>query len=229
MKAQRLRFRYRVTDAAVELRPREILEAWSEAAKAAGLDVSYSAGKRPSPQISLAAPLPQGATSDWELVDLHLNTATNPASALVVVADKLPPGIEAVAIQDVGVGAPSLQSLVRWAEYNVDVAAEGLDEGEVRQKIDCLLAQATIPAEYRRETKSRKYDLRCLILKLALAGRADEGSLSLSMTLRAEQENSGRADQVVLALGLPKPVRIHRVRLGLADVPPAIAAYRRAG
>jgi radical SAM-linked protein len=229
MKAQRLRFRYRLTEAAAELRPREIVDAWGNAAKAAGLDVSYSEGKRPAPQISLAAALPQGVTSDWELLDLYLTTTVELESALRRISKVLPLGIQPVAVSEVGVGAPSVSSLLRWAEYEVDVPAEGLDEAELRDRIECLLSQASIPAEYHREAKSRVYDLRRLILRLDLLGVTGDCSWRLAMTLRAEQERTGRADQVVVALGLPKPVRIHRTRLGLADVPPAIMAYRRGG
>jgi len=47
------------------------------------------------------------------------------------------------------------------------------------------------------------------------------------MRLRIDQERSGRADQVVAALGLEPPLRIHRRRLYVEQTPPAVSAYRR--
>jgi hypothetical protein len=49
------------------------------------------------------------------------------------------------------------------------------------------------------------------------------------MRLRAEQENTARADQTVFALGLPAPLRVHRTRLEVDDSPAAVRAYRRLG
>ncbi|MEE9285277.1 MAG: hypothetical protein V3V35_06065, partial [Dehalococcoidia bacterium] len=71
-------------------------------------------------------------------------------------------------------------------------------------------------------------DLRPLILNLRLNGE-DEGHLHLALRLRAEQEMTGRADQVVAALGLPQPARIHRRLLYVQETSPAVLAYRRLG
>ena len=228
MKAQRLRFRFRLTAEAVELRQRDIVSAWENAAKAAGLLLSYSTGKRPAPQISLAAPLPQGVTSDCEVADVYLESPVEPADALKRIASMMQPGIEPTSAEDIGLAAQALQASLRWAEYEVDVSAAGLSEDDVRSKIECLLSQNTLPAEYKREAKTRSYDLRPLILELQLVESVDD-SFRLRMILRAEQENTARADQVALALGLPGPLRIHRRRLGFVTVAPVVAAYRLAG
>ncbi|HVP06164.1 MAG TPA: TIGR03936 family radical SAM-associated protein [Dehalococcoidia bacterium] len=228
MKVQRLRFRYRLTAEALELRHRDIVSAWESAARGAGLAVSHSAGKRPAPQISLAAPLPQGATSESEIVDIFLEQRVDPADALARIARELPPGLEAFAANEVGVSAPSVQAALRWAEYEVDVPAGARSEDDVRCAIDRLLSSASLPAEYRRETKVREYDLRPLVLDVRLLRREGD-SFRLAMKLRAEQDNTARADQVVLALGLPEPVRVHRKHLALEEVPAAIVAFRRAG
>ena len=228
MKAQRLRFRYRLTPEGLDLRHRDIVNAWESAAKEAGLEVSHSTGKRPTAQISLAAPLPQGATSDCEIVDVYLESRVEPADALRRIAGKFPAGVEPFAASEIGVGAPSLQATLRRAVYEVDVPAAGRSEDDVRCAIESLLSSTTIPAEYRRETKVRAYDMRPLVLDIRLLGRTGD-SLRLSMTLRAEQDNTARADQVVLALGLPEPTRIHRKRLVMEEVPAVVVAYRRSG
>ena len=228
LKAQRLRLRYRVLAAASSLKPYDLIRAWEEAAASAGLSLAYSQAKRPTPQISIATPLPLGVTSDCELADIFLADRLEPREVLACLSRVLPQGLEATAAWEVGLAALSLQSQLRWAEYEVDVPATDLDWSEAQQAIDRLLVAETFPWEYRRETKVRRYDLRPLVLSLRLDGEGN-GCLLLSMRLRTEQEMTGRADQVVAALGLPSPRRIHRRQLYVDEVQPAVLAYRRLG
>jgi radical SAM-linked protein len=228
MKAQRLRFRYRLTAEGAALGHRDIAVAWEAAVKAAGLPLATSEGKRPGPLISLAAPLPQGSTSDCEIIDIFLDCLVDPAGALERVRPHLPAGVEAVDVCEVGVGAPAVQASLRWAEFEATVPSEGKSAEEVQASIDRLLAADTLPSEFRREKKVRTYDLRPLVLDIRLVGR-DGDAFVLRMRLRAEQENTARADQTVLALGLPAPTRIHRTRLEMDDSPAAVRAYRRLG
>ncbi len=228
MKVQRLRFRYRLTADAGAMGHRDIAAAWESAMKAAGLPLAQSEAKRPAPLISLAAPLPMGATSDCEIADVFLECRVDPASALERVGQHLPAGVEATDVYEVGVSAPAVQASLRWAEFEVTVPGEGLSAEEVQAAIDRLLAADTLPSEYRREKKVREYDLRPLVLDIRLAGREGDAYL-LRMRLRAEQENTARADQTVLALGLPAPLRVHRTLLEVDDSPEAVRAYRRLG
>ena len=228
MKVQRLRFRYRLTAAVADLRHRDITDAWEAALKAANLPVAFSEGKRPSAQMAPGAPLPQGATSDGELIDVFFAERIDPAEALCALSCQFPEGIEVVGVEEIGVAGPSLQSQMRWAEYTVDVPVDDLSDSDVEEAIERILSARTLPAEYRRETKVRHYDLRPLILDLRLAGSTG-GRFRLRMKLLAEPENTARADQTVVALGLPEPSHVHRVHLHTEDIPAGIAAYRRAG
>jgi radical SAM-linked protein len=241
MKAQRLRLRYRLFPPATDLRPRDLTAAWSDALTSAGLAVALSEGKRPTPLVALAATLTQGSTSDFELLDVFLSEPVDPSAVACQVAPHLPAGIDIVGSSEVGVNAASLQSQLRWAEYEVDVPTNGTSLSDVRAAVERLLAATTLPSEYRRETKVRAYDLRPLILDLrveatspgaqalSLTGGGEGSSLRLRMRLRAEQENTARADQVILALGLPPATRVHRTRIGLSDTSPVLQAYRRGG
>ena len=202
-----------------------MLRAWEEALTAAALPLSRSEGKHPGPLIGLAAPLPQGVTSDGELVDVFFAAAVDPAHAMSATAKVMRPGIEVVAVEEVGVAAPSLQAQLRWAEYDVCVPANGLSEDDLRERIGALLDARSVPAEYRRETKVRAYDLRPLVLDIQYMGPAD-GAYRLRMRLRAEQENTARADQTVLALGLPEAVAVHRRSLHVEDTPSVMQRFR---
>jgi radical SAM-linked protein len=225
MKVQRLRLRYAVFAEAGNLSQREMIEMWEGACREGGVALAYSEGKRPSPQISVAAALPQGMTSACELLDLYLNRMCDPAGVLASLLRHAGCGVRPLAIEEVGLGAPSLQSQLRLAEYSFDLS--GIDVAAVRQAVKSTLAARTLPSKYERETKVREYDLRPLILDLWLV--EGDGGAKLHALLRAEPERSARADQVAAHLGLPNDAAIARIRLELEEVAAVLRAHRRAG
>ena len=228
MKVQRLRFRYRITSEARGLGQRDLARAWEEAAVAANLPLAHSEGKRSGALIQIAAALPQGVTSDGELADVFLEQAADPGAALAAVQKTMRPGVEAVSVEEVGVGGRSLQALLRWAEYEVRVPSNGLSAEELGRRISALLDASSVPVEHQREKKLRKYDLRPLVLDIRLEG-VEDGAFLLVMRLRAEQELTARADQTVLALELPEPLSVHRRSLQVDDVPAVLRAFRASG
>ena len=224
MKAQRIRFRYGLHAEACDLNQRELVTSWEEACRAAGLPLALSEGRRPSSQVSIAAPLPRGVTSGCELVDIFFAEPASPEDAVSRIAPHLSTGIVVCSAEEIGPNVPSLQSQVRWAEYEVTV--NGIDVPAVRQSISSTLEARSLPSEYRREKKVREYDLRPLIIDLHLLAEPD-GRAVLVMRLRAEPERTARADQVADALKLPEDRQIHRTRLVLYDVPAVVSAHRR--
>ena len=226
MKVQRLRFQYRVTSGAGSLSNRDLVAAWEAAVRNAGFAVAYSEGKRASPQIALAAPLPLGVTSDCELADVYLEQRADPTTLLASLPAHLPPGIEPVSVKELGVDGPSLQSQLRRAEYEVALPS-GTTTAGLAQRVHNILAASTLPSEYVRTNKVKAYDLRPLILSIDVL--EDRAPVLIRMRLRAEQENTARADQVLLALGIGGESRVHRTRLELDEVSTVLWAYRRAG
>jgi radical SAM-linked protein len=226
MKAQRLRIRYRLTPEALGMKHRDIVDAWAEALTAAGLDLCRSEGKRPSALISLGAPLPQGVTSDCEYLDVYLATPADLPPVAASLRGRLPPGLEAVSAEEVGPGSPSLQSLVRWAEYDAWVPAAELSREDLQAAVDGFLQDRVCIFERRKETKVKRYDIRPLVLAVS-ADEPAEGAHHLRLRLRAEQDSAARADDVIAALGLPAPLKVHRRALYLEEVPAVIAAHRR--
>jgi radical SAM-linked protein len=225
MTIQRLRFRYALEAAACDLGQRELIDAWQEACAQAGLTLAGSETRRPSSLLSLAAPLPRGVTSSCELIDVLFDGAVPAEQVLARIAPRLSPGIEPASVEEVGPHSPSIQSQVRWAEY--EARADGVDPAAVRSTITSMLDATTLPSEYRREKKVREYDLRALILDLSLAS-GTKGCALIVMRLRAEPERTARADQVAVALGLPSSAQIRRTRLVLEEILPVLSAYRRA-
>jgi hypothetical protein len=167
-----------------------------------------------------------GVTGDGEFLDVIASKVQPSRGLIEALASTLPAGIFAVAVQEVGMGLPSLPAAVRWADYEVDIANVSNDEATAA--ITNFLEVDTVPWEDVRGEKIRHYDLRPLVASISLDD-ACGGGLHLSMRLRCAADGVGRADQVTKALGLPAPSRIHRRRLLLAEESPAHAAWRRRG
>ncbi|MFQ6019589.1 MAG: TIGR03936 family radical SAM-associated protein [Dehalococcoidia bacterium] len=229
MTAQRLRVTFSRGEAVKHIAHLDLMRLWELALRQAGVPLAYAEGSRRTPRLSLAAPLPVGVTSSCELMDVFLAERLALRDFLSAISDQTVAGIEVMAAREVGLAQPSLQSLVRWAEYEVEVGSGGRAAAEVETAIETLLAADSIPWQHARERRIRRYDLRLLVLGLWLEG-ADGETCRLGMRLRTDKERAGRCEQVSAALGFPEaPTRIHRSRLYVEETSAATQAYRRLG
>lgn len=125
--ARESRQRWRLTVArderVAELNERETVDALVEGFVGAGLPLAMSGAARPKPRVALAVPLPRGATSEADLVELHLSERLPVDEVRRGVAAGLPAGITLQAIEDEWIGAGSLSSRVAAVVYRVDVDA----------------------------------------------------------------------------------------------------------
>ena len=226
-KAQRLRLRFAREPEAAGVGHLDLARVWARAFDEAGLVLSYSEGARQQPRLTFAAGLPAVATSEGELVDAVLAEVAAPSSAAERLRSHLPPGLTPLDAWEVGLGLPSLPSVVRWAEYRLDLPA-GVSEAEAAAAVAAFLTLERLDWEEPRGEKVRRYDIRPLAQHIAVE-RGCEGAARLAMRLRCDSAGVGRPEQVVSALGLPQAARIHRTRLILAEVSPARDAWRRRG
>ena len=220
MKAQRLRATFARGDRLRYITHLDLMRAWERALKRAGLPLAYSEGFTRHPQIALAAPLPVGATGEGELMDVYLEEAVDPAEFAARLAGETPPGLEVRHVDEVPLAWPSLQSLVReWAWRALLPPAT--DAGAARQVVTAFLARDSCPWEQQREKEVRRYDLRALVLALAVEETA-EGPALLA---RFKAEAGGRPEQLAAALGYdPRLIRIHRLALVLDAAAPVAPA-----
>jgi len=268
MKAQRLRITFARGDDMKFITHLDVMRFWERALRRADIPVAYSEGFSPHAQISLAAPLAVGTTSDAELMDVFLSDPMQPKQFMKQLAEQIPPGISIVAAQEVGLALPALQAAVRFAEYLVDVTAdaaranapveESLDvaqpspavrppaetnppaieeqpsrppmrtPADAEAAISAFLAATTIPWQHQRENETRNYDIRAQVGDLTLE-HCDTSSARIRMRLKNDNTGSGRPEQVIAALGLPPPARIHRTKLILEGASPAREAWRTRG
>ena len=178
----------------------------------AGLPMVYSQGFNPRPRLTFASALPVGVTGREEIMDVWLSPPVEPLALAQRLVPQLPPGIQLVHVQQTDLRAPSLQSLMRWSEYEVTLHA---DIPDLDARISAILQQTSLPRERVHKGKKRTIDLRPLIADL---WRLPDQDLVLGMRLSSSDSATGRPDQVLDAMGLQVDVcDIERTRLILKD------------
>lgn len=225
MKVQRLRLRFGRGEAMKYVTHLDMMRFWERALRRAGVPVAYSEGFSPHAQIALASPLPVGVTSDAELLDVFLEEPRRPQDVVDALRPQLPEGAYVYDAEEVAMLLPSLQAEVRAAEYEVDVPTLC----DAREAVARFLALETLAWEHKREEDVRTYDLRGLVTGIEVEPHPPAGIVRLRMTLRNDSNGAGRPEQVVAALGLPAPVRVHRTLLRLAGISPVRQAWRKRG
>lgn len=215
-KVQRFRLKFSRGEEVKYISHLDLMRLWERALRRARIPLAYSEGFNPHPQLSLAAPLALGVTSQAELMDIFLNRRLAAQSLMRAASQQLPPGIEITEVQEMGLGLPSLQSQTRYAEYRVELeTGRGLEE--VQAAIRGLLAAKHLPWQHQRDTGPKSYDLRSLIHELWLIDWGDSRCV-LGMKLSCSPAGTGRPEQVATALGFPNhPKGMHRTRLILAS------------
>ncbi|MFQ6122430.1 MAG: TIGR03936 family radical SAM-associated protein [Dehalococcoidales bacterium] len=209
---QRLRVRFSRGQEVRFISHLDIMRLWHRALNRAGIPLAYSEGFNPHPRISLAAPLAVGVTSEVELMDIILTKFVSPHFFTTAVSKQLPPGIEILQVYPIALTLPSLQSQVRYAEYEVELETEKGEKG-VESALTSLLSVKHLPWQHQRDTGPRKYDLRTLIDDLWLIDWR-RGYCRIGMRLRCDSNGSGRPEQVTAALGFTLyPQSIHRTKL----------------
>ncbi len=207
---QRLRIRFSRGEEIKFISHLDIMRLWQRALNRAETPMAYSEGFNPHPRMSLAAPLPLGVTGEAELMDIVLAKWVSPHSFTSAVGQQLPRGIEISQVYNIPPIMPSLQSLVRFAEYKVELETEKGPEG-IASAMARLLATKELPWQHQRDTGPRHYDLRPLIDDLWLV---EGGTGTVGMRLSCDSNGSGRPEQVAAAMGFERyPRSIHRTRL----------------
>ncbi len=209
---QRLRIKFGRGEELKFISHLDITRLWQRALTRAGIALAYSEGFSPHPRMSLAAPMALGITSEAELMDVVLARWISPHSFITAVGQQLPPGVEILQVYQMALIMPSLQSLVRYAEYTLELETQKGQE-EIGSAITSLLSLEHLPWQHQRDTGPRHYDLRVLIDDLWLTSWRS-GNCTMGMRLRCDGGGSGRPEQVAAALGLEHyPRSIHRTRL----------------
>jgi radical SAM-linked protein len=150
--------------------------------------------------MQFASELPLGSTGSAEIIDIILYNAIDPAEAHERLQSSLPAGIGLHTVEAVPLKSPTLQQLLRQAEYRVLVETE-LPQAELAQRIEALLSADKLIQSRRRQKKEEEIDLRAWLYDLKLETMA-ENEAHLWMRLAAGQWGNLRPEAVLKALGL---------------------------
>jgi len=209
---QRLRIRFSREQEVKFISHLDIMRLWQRALNRAGISLAYSEGFNPHPRMSLAAPLALGVTSEAELMDVFLIKPASPHYFTAALSQQLPPGIAILQVYPVPPTMPSLQSQLRYTEYEVEIETEK-GQKDTESALASLLSLENLPWQHQRDTGPRRYDLRALIDDLWLIDWHD-GHCTIGMRLRCDSSGSGRPEQVAAALDFTQyPRSMHRTRL----------------
>ncbi|MHB8577378.1 MAG: TIGR03936 family radical SAM-associated protein, partial [Dehalococcoidia bacterium] len=202
-KVQRLRVRYQRGQEVRFVSHLDMMRFWERALRRARLPVAYSEGFTAHAQMALCAPLQVGMTSRAELLDVFLSEPLAAGDFQDRLQAQLPPGMQLLDVSELPVSGPSLQSQIRAAVYGLRLRP-GTDMPAVAARVQALLAAESLPWEHKREKDVKRYDLRALVLDARLEADAGvpAGGGTVVAKLRADEGNTGRADQLAVALGI---------------------------
>lgn len=211
---QRLRMTFRKDGAARYISHLDLARALERALNRAHIPVAYTHGFNRRPRLQMAAALPLGYTSAYELADILLVEKVAPEVAQPQLMARMAPGIEVYRMEEVPIHGPALQAITTESSY-VATLLDPVDMQQLAARIDELLAAEQLWRQRQQKGKVKAYDLRPLIRHLSAHQRAD-GRPQIEMRLLLQPSLTGRPDELLLALGLePLDSHIHRTHIVL--------------
>jgi radical SAM-linked protein len=206
---QRIRIYYAKTEPLRYTGNLDVHRVWERTLRRARLPLAYSQGFHPQPKINQASPLPLGVTSKVEVIDVWLDEDWTAEAVTEALLPAPQPGIEVERIEIVDLQEPALQTQVISAAYKATVLSD-ITEDQLQQSIDDLLSAGTLI----RDRRGKTYDLRPLIEAIQLLQPDENGRPQLMLNLVSRAGATGRADEVLSALGIEQHhARIERVEL----------------
>jgi radical SAM-linked protein len=172
------------------------MRVWERVFRRARVPLVYSRGFNPRPKLQIAAGLPLGYSSTCEVLDIWLECdLPELAQALSRLQQMSPPGLSVQSLEPADVRGPALQTLTRWASYQVSLD-DRVNRTVLVERLQFFLSQK----QDVRERRGKSYDLRPLVKAIDMA---PGDPLTLRMVLALSQEQgTGRPDMVLEALGL---------------------------
>ena len=202
----RIRITFAKTEAMRYTSHLDLHRTWERTFRRAQLPVTHSQGFNKRPKLNLAAALPLGFTSQFEMAEVWLDQDQPLDKIETCLRKALPPGIEIKTVEDIDPQTPKIPNLVDSAIYLATLLEPISDLGT---RVEELLAQDKI----QRKRRGKQYDLRPLIEDLRLAD-TEVGIQQIWMHLAARGGATGRPEEVLLALGIdPFRTRVQRLEL----------------
>ena len=170
---------------------------WERSFRRALIKVTYSKGFHPQPRIQLGIPLPLGFVSLDEKVDIWIQESLLLDIISRQLQQSLPAGLEITSIQEITVSEKALSTQIQFSDYRVYLLDENISPELISDRTINLLKEKEIIREKR---NGKKYDLRPLIVSIE-SNTEIQGKPFISLRLLSQQNKTGRADEVMFAMG----------------------------
>ena len=174
----RIRFRYARGKELRFLSHLDMLRLFQRAMRRAGLPLAYTLGFSPRPRLSLAAPLPVGATASREYGEVYLADSVAPASFARRLGEQLPGGLALTGAVTVAADEPPLAAEVNAALYHAfwrDKSSVPRAEA-LRESLDKLLAQTKIIIRrFNKRGKVTEQNIRAFVFSAELLPPGEHG------------------------------------------------------
>lgn len=167
----------------------DIQRTLQRAFRRARVPLAYSDGFNPHPQLSFAAAVPTGASSECEWFEVRLTEQVEPDAFLQHTNASLPAGLSLLRAFEAPERAGKLTVMVRAAEYRAALSAKTpLSAEAVQEALDALL-NGEILIQKRTKAGVKPVDIRPQIMQAAVEGI--EGNEILLRVLGKLQADGG--------------------------------------
>ena len=182
----------------------DLHRSWERTFRRSFLPLEYSQGFHPQPHLNLACALPVGFTSQCELLDAWLEQVIPLSKVREAIATALPPGLEILALENIDLRSPALQTQVQSAIYVISFLD---DIPDLHDRLQRLISAQHLP----RLRRKKPYDLRPLIEAATLGSLNATGKSILRVQLAARDGATGRPEEFLAEMGVKfQDTHVHR-------------------
>lgn len=148
----------------------DVMRYFQKAIRRAGLDIAYSQGFNPHQQITFAAPLGLGVTSEGEYFDAEMHSVTTSADMVERLNQTMVPGMEVKSVVALKEGAKTAMAVVAGSDYLISIRDGYLDGINLFSKAQAFYEQTEIPVIKVSKTKETELDIKPFIYALEVRG-----------------------------------------------------------
>lgn len=143
----------------------DLMRTLTRAFRRASIPVAYSKGFNPHPNISLAAPLPVGVSSDCEYGDIEIDVQISGNDIRDRVNPTLTAGIQILSAVSILEKQPPSMALVEAARYKITFEGN-LKGNKIDLIVEKILSETQILKLKKTKSGEKEVDIRPLILEL---------------------------------------------------------------
>lgn len=189
----------------------DVQRLWERLLRRSGLPIRYSQGFHPRARLNLASALPLGFISEGEMLDFWMDEPRPVEEIKEKLTTAAPSGLVIKRVEIVSLSDKALQSQMHASEYEI-----AFFDQQSEEKLSRNISEILIENEIIRTRRKKTYDLRPLILDLAVIPLENDEP-GLQMQLLAEPGQTGRPDEVLEEMGyLNTDVLVKRTKLILS-------------